>query len=217
VEPEDSLDLLEAYGVQRKPGLIRCAGKAELKVGGRTYLLEDFSPTAHLPVDWAEAWVEGVAAARPEWITTVENEFPFLSYAIEAGGPGGLAARRELVVYTGGFPSAALQGALEAVARRAPGVRFRHWGDADVGGVRIWWLLRSRIGRPVDLFRTRAGWLEAEAARARELNGLEKRGLARLRAELEASPAAGAPDLAAAIDLLDALLRLGKKVEQERW
>lgn len=49
VAPEDAADLLEAYGVRRKPGLLRCAGCATLAVGGRTYRLEDFTPTAHLP------------------------------------------------------------------------------------------------------------------------------------------------------------------------
>src|SRR5208337_4332856 len=53
---EDSFDLLETYGVRRKPGLIHCAGKATMRVAGRSYLLEDFTPTAHLPEDWASAW-----------------------------------------------------------------------------------------------------------------------------------------------------------------
>jgi hypothetical protein len=217
VEPEDSLDVLEAYGVRRKPGLIRCAGEAEIAIDGRMYLVGDFRPTAHLPEEWAEAWVEGVIASRPEWITTVENEFPFLSYALEAGGPRGLGGRRELVVYTAGFPSTALLEALRTIASRAPTIRFRHWGDADVGGVRIWWLLRSRLGRTVELFRTRKEWLEVEAARGRDLNDSEKRGLARLREELRASPAAADADVTAAVELIDALLGLGRKVEQERW
>jgi hypothetical protein len=217
IEPEDSLDVLEAYGVRRKPGLIRCAGEAEIAFGGRTYLLGDFRPTAHLPEEWAGAWVKAVIDDRPEWITTIENEFPFLSYALEAGGPRGLGERRELAVYTAGFPSTTLLESLAGIASRAPSIRFRHWGDADVGGLRIWWLLRSRLDRPVELFRTRKEWLEDEAARGRELSALEKRGLERLREELRASPAASAPDLTGAFDLIDALLRLGRKVEQERW
>lgn len=236
IEPEDSLDILEAYGVRRKPGLIRCAGRAVIEISGRAYRLEDFAPTAHLPEEWGEAWTAAVVDASPEWMTTVENEFPFLSYVLEAGGPGALGDRRELVVYTAGFPPSALLGALVEVARRAPDIRFRHWGDADLGGLRIWWLLRTSLGRPVDLFRTRADWLEAEAGRGRPLNPLEKRGLTKLRDEIEAARSAGgsptsraaadrAPaegehppsDLAAALRLIDALLRLGRKVEQERW
>jgi hypothetical protein len=76
---EDSFDFLETYGVRKKPGLIHCAGKALIRVAGRSYLLEDFTPTAHLPEDWASAWSERIAEAAPKCITTVENEFPFLS------------------------------------------------------------------------------------------------------------------------------------------
>jgi hypothetical protein len=161
--------------------------------------------------------VEGVVAAGPEWITTIENEFPFLSYVLEAGGPPGLGERRELAVYTAGFPSTALVESLAAIAARAPAIRFRHWGDADVGGLRIWWLLRSSLGRPVELLRTRREWLESEAARGRDLNALEKKGLEKLSEEMRASPAAAESDLAAAFDLIHTLLSLGKKVEQERW
>jgi hypothetical protein len=41
---EDASGLLEAYGVRRKPGLLRCAG-----------------PRWHLPDAWSNAWVEGLA------------------------------------------------------------------------------------------------------------------------------------------------------------
>ncbi len=216
-EGDSSFDPLETYGVRRKPGSIQCAGKAEMNVSGRKYLLEDFSPTAHIPEEWAAAWAQGIAASPPRWITTVENEFPFLSYVLEAGGPGALGSRDELAIYTAGFPSTALLNALTEIARLAPSVRFRHWGDADVGGLRIWWLLRSRLGGQVELFRTRRDWLEAEAHRGRDLNGLELGGLEKLRVELASSPAAGEPDVRSALELIDALVRTGKKVEQERW
>jgi hypothetical protein len=214
---EDSLDVLEAYGVRRKPGLIQCAGAAVLEVGGAHYRLEDFAPSAHLPDAWADAWVKGVIAAGPRWITTIENEFPFLSYVIDAGSPARLGARGEIVVYTAGFPSTALLSALTRIAGEASSTLFRHWGDADVGGLRIWWLLRSRLGREVELFRTRRAWLEAEAGRGRELTDRERRGLAALREELACSSASSASDVADALDLIDGLINIGRKIEQERW
>jgi len=218
LEADDSFDILEAYGVRRKPGLLRCAGAAELRIGERSYFLEDFNPTAHLPEEWAGPWVQGLAAASPAWITTIENEFPFLSYVLEAGGPCGLRERSEIAVYTAGFPSLTIVDALAGLARQRPRLRFRHWGDADLGGLRIWWLLRSRLNRPVELFRTRAEWLEEEAARlAQPLTPLETRGLVRLRQELDGSPEVNEPDIAAARALLIALLKTGKKVEQERY
>jgi hypothetical protein len=218
IEPDEATDLLEAYGVRRKPGLLRCAGSMALVVAGRAYRLEDFTPTAHLPDAWAGAWVEAACAAPVAMVTTVENEYPFLSYVEEAGGPAALGERRELAIYTAGFPSPALVDSLAAVARRRPETLFRHWGDADLGGLRIWWLLRGRLGRPVDLFRTRPEWLEhAAASGGAPLSSAERAALARLRAQLLASPSAAAPDVSEAVRLLDSLLRLGVKMEQERY
>lgn len=218
IAPDEATDLLEAYGVRRKPGLLRCAGSVELVVAGRAYRLEDFTPTAHLPDAWADAWVEAVCAAPRALVTTVENEYPFLSYVEEAGGPAALGERRELVVYTAGFPAPVLVESLAAVARRRPEIHFRHWGDADLGGLRIWWLLRGRLGRPVDLFRTRPEWLEQAAASGGiPLSGTERAALSRLRGQLLASPSSAASDVCDAVQLVDALLRLGVKVEQERY
>ena len=100
-----SAELLEAYGVRRKPGLIRCAGAASLHIGGKVYALEDFVPAAHLPDAWSDAWVDGLVSAGIQQVTTIENEYPFLSYVEEAGGPAGLASRGEVAVFTAGFPT----------------------------------------------------------------------------------------------------------------
>jgi hypothetical protein len=215
VPPEEAADLLEAYGVRRKPGLIRCAGAATLRVGSGVYRLEDFTPAAHLPDGWADAWVDAIIEADVRVITTVENEYPFLSYIEEAGGPAFLGARAEVVLFTAGFPTPALTNTLARLAERAPDIRFRHWGDADVGGIRIWWLLRTRLGRPVELLRTTADWVAAEAPRGgKPLATLERSALARLRAELQAVNGA---DVIAVCELIDALLTHGTKLEQERF
>ena len=84
---------------------------------------------------------------------------------------------------------------------------------------RIWWMLRTRVGRPVTLFRTQAEWLE-ESVRSgggASLDEGERAGLTRLRRQLAASDQASAPDVGDGLRLIDALLRLGAKVEQERW
>jgi hypothetical protein len=218
IPPEDASELLEAYGVRPKPGLVRCAGSAALEIGERTYRLEDFSPVAHLPEAWAGAWVNGLARTRLACVTTIENEVPFLAYVEETGGAEGLGTKGEIAVYTAGFPSPVLVESLAALAHRCPGLAFQHWGDADLGGLRIWWLLRARIDRPIALVRTTAAWLEDAAARGgTRLGDGERSGLERLRLQLLASAAAGAPDVTDAVALIDALLRVGVKVEQERY
>jgi Wadjet anti plasmid transformation system JetA-like protein len=88
-------------------------------------------------------------------VTTIENAYPFLSYIEEADGPAGLAARGEVAVYTAGFPTPRL---VTALVQKSNAV-FQHWGDADVGGLRIWYFLRSRLGYPLMLLRTTARWV----------------------------------------------------------
>jgi hypothetical protein len=215
--PEDPQELLEAYGLRRRPGLLRCSGRAEMHVGGRLYLLEDFSPSAHLPEAWAEAWTSGVVEAGVDVLTTVENEYPFLAYIEEAGGPRALGARRELVVYTGGFPTPALAEALGRIAPRRPDLRFRHWGDADLGGLQIWWHLRRALNRELEFFRTTPEWVEQHQERAQRLSAAERSRLERFGRVLHCSAEATSADVLAAGRLLEVLLRLGIKVEQERY
>jgi hypothetical protein len=215
IPQEDASDLLEAYGVRRKPGLLRCAGAAAIRVNGRDYMLEDFTPTAHLPDAWSDAWVEALAGSGVQLITTIENEYPFLSYVEEAGGPRNLGARGEVAVYTAGFPTPALVAALVALSERVPGLEIRHWGDADVGGLRIWWFLRCRLDRPVSLFRTTAAWVESEIPRGgKPLTAPEVEALQRLKSQV--SPVAG-EDTRCASELIDKLVEHGIRIEQERF
>jgi hypothetical protein len=217
VAPEDPQEILEAYGIHRRPGLLRCAGCAEMRVGERLYRLEDFSPSAHLPEAWAEAWILGIAKTQVNIITTVENEYPFLAYIEEAGGPCALGERRELVVFTSGFPTPTLSAALAQVALRRPDVRFRHWGDADAGGLRIWWHLRCALSHELEFFRTTPEWVEQHQERAQRLTAAERATLEQFRQALHRSTDATSRDVLEAVRLVDALLALGIKIEQERY
>lgn len=136
---EEASSLLEAYGVRRKPGLIRCAAAAELRRGASVYRMEDFVPVAHLPVTWADSWVDALVSAGVRQVTTIENEYPFLAYVEESGGPAGLGARNEVAVYTAGFPDPALTAALAGLANRGPESpsvtgAMRTWAASGSGG-----------------------------------------------------------------------------------
>lgn len=213
---DESENLLASYGLRRRPGVIRCAGAGIVVINGRPYRLEDFAPTAHLP----EAWADALVAAIPSdtrIVTTIENEYPFLSYVEEGGGPARLGQRGELVVYSAGFPTPVVANVLASLAARRPDLAFRHWGDADLGGLRIWWYLRACLGRPLGLFRGTAAWVEAEAATiGRVLPPGERVALERLAKELRARIELG-PDLVEAVALAEAVLAAGRKVEQERY
>lgn len=219
IAPDDASELLEAYGVRRKPGVLHCAGRAVLEVAGRCYRLEDFVPTAHVPGAWAASWVDALSSPGLTCVTTIENEFPFLAYVDEAGGPEGLGARGEIAVYTAGFPTPLLADSLAAIARHDPAKRLQHWGDADAGGLRIWWLLRTRVARPVALVRTTAAWVArvADEGGGARLPSGDRAALRRLRDQLSSAPCAAEDDVRDAIALIDVLLALGVKVEQERY
>jgi hypothetical protein len=216
LEAGDVGDVLEVCGLRRKPGFVACAGDFAIPVSDRSYRLADFTPSAWLP----EAWLPMVAraGASTTTVTTIENEVPFFAYVEEAGGPAALGLRGELVVYVAGFPGPHVVALLAELRQNNPTLAVRHWGDADLGGLRIWWFLRKRLG-PIALFRTTSSWVEQHAAGARSLPRQERGALAHLRdqlsAHLELDPEA--VDVVAAVALADTLVKRGIKIEQERW
>jgi hypothetical protein len=105
--------------------------------------------------------------------------------------------------------------ALAGLSQRLEGSEFRHWGDADAGGLRIWWFLRGRLGRPVSLFRTTAEWVSSQIARGgRRLSAAEAEALERLK--LQVSKVSG-QDTFTACELIDKLLVHQIRIEQERF
>lgn len=214
MEKVSAEDLLASYGIRRRPGVIRCAGGGLIELGARAVDMRDFVPTAYVPEAWTDAWVRGIVDHGVEVVTTVENEYPFFSYVEEHGGASALAASGELVIYTGGFPAPFLVNALRRLCEAAPALKLRHWGDADVGGLRIWWLLRRRLDRAITLFRTTADWIAGiDPSTARALTTAEVHMLRRLRDSLREAPDS---DVLEAIALIEALLAAGIKLEQER-
>lgn len=76
---------------------------------------------------------------------------------------------------------------------------------------------RGLGGRAIRLFRTTAEWVRAEAPQGgRALSGIEKAALSRMKSQLGGSSEIG-PDVRDAIELIDALLATGTKLEQERY
>lgn len=51
-----------------------------------------------------------------------------------------------VVVYSGGFPSPPIVTALRVLRAQSPMATFKHWGDIDAGGVRIFRNLEERVG-----------------------------------------------------------------------
>jgi hypothetical protein len=214
VELEEGIDVLEAYGVRRNPGMLRLR-RQRLIAGERPRLrARGLRTHGFAPEAWGHAWFEAVVASRVACITTIENERPFLSYVEESGGVAGLADRRELVVHVARFPGPWLTSLLGDAQRRT-GAQLRHWGNADVDGLLTWRMLRTRIGAPLALFRTTDAWVRAHAVHSGQpLASRERAVIHRLG---EAFASRHEPDFAQAAALAQALLDTNSKLEQERY
>lgn len=93
-----------------------------------------------LPPERAPA-IEPTGAIRS--IITIENLASFNRHVREA------LQANDVAVYTGGFPSRAVAGALVAISRWPGITRIYHWGDIDEGGLRIALHLTSLLAIPV--------------------------------------------------------------------
>lgn len=117
-----ALDIIQSFGIRSAPHPCLIAGPITLedqRIPTRPYL--------GLPPESID--VLGVAEA-PEWILTIENLASFNRQVRECPTTSGI------VVYTGGFPSAAVTKAIERLVRLV-NCQIWHWGDVDGGGVLI--------------------------------------------------------------------------------
>jgi hypothetical protein len=124
--PEEGLDAddaLSAFGVSRTPQPLLVSGE----------LLHDGVPLPRLlyhgvPPEQGDGLVP---ARAPDYVLTIENYTSFVRHVRELN-----AAGSALVLYTGGFPARAHLRQIVRLAAAA-GTEVFHWGDLDLGGVRI--------------------------------------------------------------------------------
>lgn len=128
----DAGELIESFGIKRFPQPCLLAGPIAYQ-GARL-------PT-HPFVGVAPEMVEGLSlAAEPRWILTIENLASFNRQVREALPEDGI------VIYTGGFPSDATLGVILTLAMATDAPVF-HWGDIDVGGLRIAYRIEQVLQR----------------------------------------------------------------------
>lgn len=209
--------VLDAYGVRRIAPMLDVAGPVVIQADGSRLDCSRIEGLARCAGAWAEALTNAARDARIAVVTTIENETSAWCYVEERGGPQGLCARRELVIYTSGFSTEVGVRTLAGLAAAIPEASFRHWGDADEHGLRIWRDLARRANAPLAWWRTDAAWVEAAHARGagKPLTPAERQSLVRWRDILANEPVATRDGVALAC--ADALLRLGVKIEQEAF
>ncbi len=126
---EDDADLFRGLGLEKFPPPLFIKGPLALDYGGTQWDLTPLRPYVALSP-------EAVADIRPTtpvpYLLTIENLASFQRQVREVQDSG-------VVIYTAGFPAPALVQVLEELDRHLPGsCPFYHWGDRDVGGLRIY-------------------------------------------------------------------------------
>ncbi|MSP14337.1 MAG: DUF2399 domain-containing protein [Chloroflexi bacterium] len=207
---DDDWALLRAYHLDRVPEYIPLAGPLVLQfrseaqqtpVSGYARHILDLSPfSPSLALSGAMLREIAVVACSAIAVITVENSTSFSE--LLAVRPLSL-----LALYTAGFASPAVVSLLQEVRRLQPALPFYHWGDVDVGGLRILAHLRHHLGpfsvRPLAMD---SATLMAQAAHTQPLSDAERVALA----QLENHPA-----LADCAGIIKHLLLTGRKLEQE--
>ncbi|MGH7491860.1 MAG: Wadjet anti-phage system protein JetD domain-containing protein [bacterium] len=135
-------------------------------------------------------------------VLTVENLTPFVQAVEKPVLP------QALIVYTEGFPNRAVSQLLRLCQQHVANLRFLHWGDTDLAGVRILRNLTSILGRAPMAFR--CGPQEIARLQSR-LIPLTPKAREQIVQDLRDHPDAPGHEI------LHAVLRYGGWLEQEAW
>lgn len=189
---EDEASVLSFFGIQSKEEIFLLRGPIQVDAVDASR----WRPFLSIPSEMASS---GEMSSGAEAILTIENEEPFHLWCRMNPRPDWV------VLYLAGFPS---RGKLDFLARMArSGTPLYHWGDCDCGGIEIFHFLEKRFRRRITPYRMGAQDLRENDAAARLLSAQEISRLLRLRVKLGEGHVL--------LPLIDEMLRLGKKLEQE--
>jgi len=129
--------VLRRLGLVKHPQPLLIAGHCDIRMSGGV------TAPLHRPyTGLAPDHFVGLAGAAPAHVLTIENLTTFNEVA-----RGLKDADNALVIYTGGVPSPAMRLALRAlIADCSNETGFWHWGDIDVGGLRIALMIDAQLG-----------------------------------------------------------------------
>ncbi len=126
---EDDTDLFRVLGLEKFPPTLLLRGPLALDYGGHDWELGPLKPYVGLSPD-AVNQIRPTAAVP--YLLTIENLASFQRQAREVQDEG-------IILYTAGFPAPALVRFLGLLDECLPAdCPFYHWGDRDLGGLRIY-------------------------------------------------------------------------------
>ena len=135
IEYDSDEDALESVGIVEYPRRVLVAGPLAIKCGnGAVVSLDAFPGGVGLSHDTIRELK--VAHSKVKRIVLIENLTSWHQWVAERSG------EPEIVVYTGGFPNRTVQLLLRKLHGLAT---VYHWGDIDVGGIRIFEYIREHL------------------------------------------------------------------------
>lgn len=132
----DKKALLLAHHVARVPEHVLIAGSLILQTENVYLDITPFQPSVALSATTLRTCTKVISHATQ--VITVENATSFTELAA-------IPHDATLLVFTGGFASPAILRLLRTLHNEYPEMSFFHWGDLDVGGLRILEHLRRHL------------------------------------------------------------------------
>lgn len=193
---EDEKALLAAHFIERVPEHIWLAGPLTFRINGDLAVCQPFYPSIALPASLLRP--AQIDACEANCVLTIENTTSFVDFCRVR--PVGV-----LAIFTGGFASPTLIQLLTRLIVFRSDLRLYHWGDLDVGGLRILRHLRQSIGQVQPVLMD-VETLMAYGSNSQPLEQQELAALKQLRDDVR---------LADCGPLIDWLVGSGNKLEQE--
>jgi hypothetical protein len=136
----DSKELFEALGLQKFTPPLFIKGPLAVSYSGERLDLSAALPYLALSPDC----VDSIRLVRPPpYVLNIENLASYQRHIREITDDA-------IVLYTGGFPAPAFRMFLARLEKATPAsIRFFHWGDIDLGGLRIFDCLARCLSRPL--------------------------------------------------------------------
>lgn len=141
---EEPREILEACGIVRRAHLLQVKGPLRLSSNA---LRIDGTGDVFIGLPWS-AVQQATLAHSVDYVITIENQTSFWRYSTEVDG-------NYLALLTDGFPARDVLSSIRHLVKAAcllrPDTPLYHWGDIDVGGLRIAAHLEDSFGICVQL------------------------------------------------------------------
>lgn len=193
---DDDGALLRAHQLERVPEYVQLSGSLVLQTATTQLDLTPFVPSVALSAATIRA--ARVGACPVHAIVTIENATSFSEFVA-------IRPNHVLAIFTGGFASPTLMALLKNICTVNPTVSFYHWGDLDVGGLRILAHLQSHVGNVTPLAMDADTFTQFQA-HAQKLNAKERDVLIQLQAHSLLNDG---------VEVIQAMLSANRKLEQE--